>query len=82
MPTRKRFINDSLVVAGMSKFDENSKCHFFDIECQYPITEDVLIDLLEDTEEGEVILKIPEMGDLACNNCLLATLIEIVAQKL
>ena len=40
---------------AMSKFDENLKCHFFDIECQYPITEEALKDLLEDTEEGKVI---------------------------
>ena len=65
----------------MPKFDENTKCHFFDNECQYPIPEDVLIDLLEDAEEGELITTIPEMGDPTCTNCLLATLIAMIAEK-
>ena len=78
----KKSITECQLAVAMSKFDENSKCHFFDIECQYPITEDALIDLLEDTEEGEVISKIPEMGDLVCTNYLLATLIDMIAKKL
>ena len=65
----------------MPIFDENSICHFFDIECQYPISEEVLVDLLEDAEEGEIITTIPEMDGLMCTNCLLATLIEMFAQK-
>ena len=34
----------------MPKIDENSMCHFFDSECQYPIPEETLLDLLEDEE--------------------------------
>ena len=65
----------------MPKLDENSTCHFFDAECQYPIPEDTLKELLME-EEGDIITQIPAMDDPICTNCLLATLIELLAQKL
>ena len=66
----------------MPKFDENSICHFFDVECQFPIPEYVLKARLEDAEEDETITKIPEVDDPICTNCLLATMIDLLAQKL
>ena len=65
----------------MPKIDENSTCHFFDIECQYPIPEEALLILLED-EESEIIYQIPSNDDPICTNCLLATLIDLLAQIL
>ena len=59
-----RFINDSKFVIDMPKFDENSICHFFDVECQFPIPEDTLKELLEDAEKDEIITKIPAIDDL------------------
>ena len=64
----------------MPKLDENSTCHFFETECQYPIPEETLKELLE--ENADYISQIPEMDDPICTNCLLATMIELLAQKL
>lgn len=63
------------------QFDENSTCHFFDVECQFPIPEDALKEIQE-AEEDDVIAMIPAMDDLMCTNCLLATMIDLLAQKL
>jgi hypothetical protein len=38
-------------------------------------------ELLEDAEEDEVISMVPAMDDLMCTNCLLATTIDLLAQK-
>ena len=65
----------------MPKLDENSTCHFFDVECQYPIPEDTLLALFED-DEVDIIYKIPTMDDPICTNCLLVTMIDLLAQKL
>ena len=65
----------------MPKLDENSMCHFFDAECQYPIPEETLKELLEQEEAG-FITQIPAMDDPICTNCLLATMIDLLAQKL
>ena len=65
----------------MPKLDENSTCHFFKVECQYPIPEDTLKELLEE-EEADLITQIPTMDDPICTNCLLATMIDLLAQKL
>ena len=66
----------------MPKFDENTICHFFDDECQYPISEQLLIEFLEEADEDELITQIPSKDGLICTNCLLATMIELMAQKL
>lgn len=64
----------------MPKLDENSTCHFFETECQYPIPEETLKELLE--EDMDYISQIPEKDDPICTNCLLATLIDLLAVKL
>ena len=66
----------------MPKFDENNTCHFFDEECQFPISEQLLMELLEEAEEDELITQTPSKDDLICTNCLLATMIELLAKKL
>lgn len=64
----------------MPKLDENSICHFFDTECQYPIPEETLKELLEG--DIDYISQIPEKDNPICTNCLLATMIDLLAQKL
>jgi hypothetical protein len=65
----------------MPKLDENSTCHFFETECQYPIPEETLKESLME-ESADLITQIPSMDDPICTNCLLATMIELLAQKL
>lgn len=65
----------------MPKLDENSTCHFFDTECQFPIPEETLKELLEE-EDSDLITQIPALDDPICTNCLLATMIDLVAKKL
>jgi hypothetical protein len=66
----------------MPKIDENVQCHFLDSECIYPIPEEELMELLENAEEVETIYAIPASDTNLCTNCLLATLMELINQKL
>ena len=66
----------------MPKIDENIQCHFLDSDCIYPIPEEALKEALENAENDETIYAIPAIDDTFCTNCLLATLIELINQKL
>ncbi|MFC1803620.1 hypothetical protein ACFL0D_06610 [Thermoproteota archaeon] len=66
----------------MPKIDENIQCHFLDTECVYPIPEDVLLEALENADEDETIHAVPAIDESLCTNCLLATLIELINQKI
>ena len=60
----------------MPKIDENKQCHFFELECLYPISKEELEIELEEAEEGEIISAIPVADSGMCTNCLLAQLID------
>ena len=66
----------------MPTFDEKLKCHFFDYGCYYPITKEILMEILGEPLESEVVSRIPPMDDPICTNCLLATLIEVIGRIL
>ena len=66
----------------MPTFDEKLKCHFFDYDCLYPITKEILMEILGEPLESEVVSRIPPMDDPICTNCLLATLIVLIDRKL
>lgn len=60
--------------------DENTRCHFYDIDCYYPINESELMLLLKEMDEGDVISQVPSIDSGICTNCLLSQLLDEVQQ--
>jgi len=60
----------------MPKIDENTKCHFFDMDCYYPIDENELKTLLEELEEGDILSQVPSIDSSLCTNCLLSQILK------
>lgn len=63
----------------MPTFDEETKCHFFpDIECGFLISEEGLMNSLDDLDEGDSLASRPYEYTLTCTNCLLAKILDSV----
>ena len=60
----------------MPKFDEETKCHFFEIECRFLISEEGLKNSLDDLEEQDVLSSRPYEYTGTCTNCLLAQILK------
>lgn len=60
----------------MPRIDESTRCHFYDIDCYYPINEEDLKLLLEELEEGEILSQVPSMDSGICTNCLLSQVLD------
>jgi len=60
----------------MPRIDESTRCHFYDIDCYYPINEEDLRLLLEELDEGEILSQVPSMDSGICTNCLLSQVLD------
>jgi hypothetical protein len=60
----------------MPKIDENTKCHFFKLNCYYPYTEDEIKQFLEEANEKDTIYAIPQRWNTECTNCLIAQILD------
>lgn len=60
----------------MPKFDEETKCHFRDIECMFLISEEDLKNSLDDLEEEDSLSQRPYEYTITCTNCLLAQILK------
>jgi len=62
----------------MPKFDEETKCHFFDEECRFLISEEDLKNSLDDIDEGDSLASRPYEYTITCTNCLLAKIFNLI----
>jgi len=60
----------------LPNFDEETKCHFRDIECMLLISEEDLKNSLGDLEEEDSLSQRPYEYTLTCTNCLLAQILK------
>ena len=60
----------------MPTFDEETKCHFFDVKCGFLISEEDLKHSLDDLDEGDSLASRPYEYTLTCTNCLLAKILD------